>query len=97
MCLKPSGCCWRRCREGPGQGGSKRRGHLVAAIMQRKLDCRGWRLVVTGHSLGAGAAALIAMRLHARFPGACPPPPMSSWPGEPVCNRSNCSAMLKSS
>ena len=57
-------------REGPGRGGSKRRGHLVAAIVQRKLDCRGWRLVVTGHSLGAGAAALIAMRLHSRFPGA---------------------------
>ena len=59
-------------REGPGRGGSKRRGHLVAAIVQRKLDCRGWRLVVTGHSLGAGAAALIAMRLHGRFPGAPP-------------------------
>lgn len=39
---------------------------------------RGWSIVVTGHSLGAGAAALIAMRLHARFPGACPPPSMSS-------------------
>ncbi|KAK9827307.1 hypothetical protein WJX81_002709 [Elliptochloris bilobata] len=64
--------------EGPGRAGSKRRGHLVAAIVQRKLDCRGWRLVVTGHSLGAGAAALIAMRLHGRFPGVrcwsfCPP------------------------
>ena len=59
-------------REGPGRGGKKRRGHLVAAIVQRKLDCRGWRLVVTGHSLGAGAAALIAMRLHSRFPGTAP-------------------------
>ena len=70
-CLQMQPGCW--CREGPGRGGSKRRGHLVAAIVQRKLDCRGWRLVVTGHSLGAGAAALIAMRLHGRFPGAPPP------------------------
>jgi hypothetical protein len=44
----------------------------VAALMQRKLDCRGWRLVVTGHSLGAGAAALIALHLYGRFGGARP-------------------------
>ena len=42
----------------------------MAALMQRKLDCKGWRLVVTGHSLGAGAAALIAMHLYGRFPSA---------------------------
>ena len=35
--------------------------------MQRKLDCRNWRLVLTGHSLGAGAAALIALHLRGRF------------------------------
>ena len=49
--------------------GTKSKGHLVAAIMQRKLDCKGWRLVTCGHSLGAGAAALIALRLHDRFEG----------------------------
>ena len=39
----------------------------MAALMQRKLDCRNWRLVLTGHSLGAGAAALIALHLSGRF------------------------------
>ena len=39
----------------------------MAALMQRKLDCRNWRLVLTGHSLGAGAAALIALHLRGRF------------------------------
>ena len=37
--------------------------------MNRKLDCKGWRLVITGHSLGAGAAALIALKLYGRFQG----------------------------
>ncbi|KAL0029095.1 hypothetical protein WJX77_006448 [Trebouxia sp. C0004] len=31
-------------------------------------DCRGWRLVVTGHSLGAGASVLIALYLRNFFP-----------------------------
>ena len=42
----------------------------MAALMQRKLDCRNWRLVLTGHSLGAGAAALIALHLKGRFASA---------------------------
>ena len=37
--------------------------------MNRKLDCKGWKLVITGHSLGAGTAALIAVKLWGRFPG----------------------------
>lgn len=37
--------------------------------MNRKLDCKGWQLMVTGHSLGAGAAALIALKLYGRFTG----------------------------
>lgn len=32
-----------------------------------KHDCRGWRVVVCGHSLGAAAAALVAMQLRAEF------------------------------
>ena len=31
------------------------------------VTCRGWQLVVTGHSLGAGAAALCALYLHNYF------------------------------
>lgn len=45
----------------------------MAALMQRKLDCRNWRLVLTGHSLGAGAAALIALHLRGRFSSETPP------------------------
>jgi len=52
----------------PGEA-RKAAGHFVAAIMNRKLDLKGWQLVVTGHSLGAGAAALIALKLYGRFPG----------------------------
>ena len=55
----------------------------MAALMQRKLDCRNWRLVLTGHSLGAGAAALIALHLKGRFASAScsqspPAPDMSA-------------------
>jgi len=32
------------------------------------MDCRDWRLVITGHSLGAGAAALVALYVHNFFP-----------------------------
>lgn len=57
--------------------------HYVAALMQRKLDCRNWRLVLTGHSLGAGAAALIALHLSGRFPSE---PPLKIL--NPCCERS---------
>ena len=32
-------------------------------------DCRGWLLVLVGHDLGAGAAALLALRIKAWHPG----------------------------
>ncbi|EIE20387.1 alpha/beta-hydrolase [Coccomyxa subellipsoidea C-169] len=51
-----------------GEDAEARAQHYVAALMQRKLDCRDWRLVLTGHSLGAGAAALMALHLSGRFP-----------------------------
>ena len=60
---------WLQCRD-EGVSGATDEGQYVAALMQRKLDCRGWRLVVTGHSLGAGAAALIALHLYGRFQSA---------------------------
>lgn len=50
-----------------GKSARTKQQHYVAALMQRKLDCRNWRLVLTGHSLGAGAAALIALHLKGRF------------------------------
>ena len=67
-----SRCCSaeRLCSLRRDEGASKqtKQEHYVAALMQRKLDCRNWRLVLTGHSLGAGAAALIALHLSGRFP-----------------------------
>ena len=33
------------------------------------LTLQGWKLVVTGHSLGAGVAALLSLRLRSSFPG----------------------------
>ncbi|KAL3156144.1 hypothetical protein ABBQ32_012435 [Trebouxia sp. C0010 RCD-2024] len=39
---------------------------VPGARVQR--DCRGWRLVVTGHSLGAGASVLVALYLRNFFP-----------------------------
>ena len=35
---------------------------------------QGWSLVITGHSLGAGVAALMALKLKDRFPGVTPHP-----------------------
>lgn len=56
-------------RSSPGEA-QQAAGHFVATIMNRKLDCKGWQLVITGHSLGGGAAALIALKLYGRFKGA---------------------------
>ena len=54
-------------------------GQGVGAKMERALDARGYGLVVTGHSLGAGTAALISLKLKERFPGksACTAAPAS--------------------
>ena len=35
----------------------------------RRLHLEGWKLVMTGHSLGAGVAALISLKLRPAFPG----------------------------
>ena len=42
---------------------------------QDLVDCHDWRLVITGHSLGAGAAALVALYVHNFFPKCASPPP----------------------
>ena len=63
------------CRAESGKGLStqsearKAAGHFIAGLMSRKLDTSGWKLVITGHSLGAGASALIALKLSGRFKG----------------------------
>lgn len=44
----------------------------MGAKMQSKIDTKGYKLVVTGHSLGAGAAALISLKLRDNFEGWCP-------------------------
>ena len=47
-----------------------KRGQYAAAIMKRGIQGQGWKLVVTGHSLGAGVAALLSLKLRNSFPGA---------------------------
>ncbi|GLI69191.1 hypothetical protein VaNZ11_013760 [Volvox africanus] len=44
------------------------RGDCSSPLPLPDMDYRGWRLVVTGHSLGAGAAALLALRLRSELP-----------------------------
>ena len=66
---------------GSGKGGGRRAGleqrlspaEYKRLLTQRGVDCRGWRLVVTGHSLGAAVAALVAVHLREQFPGGCSP------------------------
>jgi sn1-specific diacylglycerol lipase len=42
----------------------------LAAVCDASLpDTKGWRLVVTGHSLGAGAASVLGLLLKPRYPG----------------------------
>ena len=52
-----------------GDGGTE--GEKVGAEMQKEIDTKGYKLVVTGHSLGAGAAALISLKLRDNFEGGC--------------------------
>ncbi|KAK9821582.1 hypothetical protein WJX81_008445 [Elliptochloris bilobata] len=49
-------------------GAADTKGEAVGTVIQRNVDTKGWDLVLTGHSLGAGAAALIALKLRSRFP-----------------------------
>lgn len=44
-------------------------GEGVGATMAKALDGKDYQLVITGHSLGAGTAALIGLKLKDRFPG----------------------------
>lgn len=50
---------------GRGRGGA---GAQVGDLMRRKIKEEGWELVVVGHSLGAGAAALISLKLRQFYP-----------------------------
>lgn len=47
-------------------------GEGVGAKMAKALDGKDYQLVITGHSLGAGTAALIGLKLKDRFPGLSP-------------------------
>ncbi|PRW60300.1 alpha beta-hydrolase isoform B [Chlorella sorokiniana] len=44
-------------------------GRQVGEIMRHKIEQEGWQLIVQGHSLGAGAAALVSLKLRDSFPG----------------------------
>lgn len=46
-------------------------GEGVGAKMAKALDGKNYQLVITGHSLGAGTAALVGLKLKGRFPGKC--------------------------
>lgn len=48
------------------------------------IDCRGWKLVMTGHSLGAGAAALVALYVHNFFPRCVSGQPLAGGAGRRV-------------
>lgn len=60
------------CHRGDGKPDLEghKRGQYAAAIMKRGLRGQGWKLVVTGHSLGAGVAALLSLKLRHTFSGA---------------------------
>ena len=63
----------RLCQTLPVSCSEELTGQGVGAKMERALDARGYGLVVTGHSLGAGTAALISLKLKERFPGKSAP------------------------
>lgn len=45
------------------------RSHPCTLCRRSKLQLRGWKVVVTGHSLGAAVATLLGMQLRERFAG----------------------------
>ncbi len=56
-------------------------GEGVGAKMAKALDGKNYQLVITGHSLGAGTAALIGLKLKARFPGQSLNSITANWEG----------------
>ena len=51
----------------------------------RWVHVQGWQLVLTGHSLGAGTAALMSLKLKERFPSeAASPCTVAAFPGGPA-------------
>lgn len=57
--------------EGRGKEGDEPPGRRVGEVMRRLVEQEGWQLVVEGHSLGAGAAALVSLKLREHYPGKC--------------------------
>ena len=56
----------------PAQAGSAKGDEPPTQQQQALPDCSGWQLVLAGHGLGAGAAALLALKVQAWHPGAEP-------------------------
>ena len=73
--LLPPAPCGRPTASAAGQApppsNPKAAAAVAAALKGRGLDTEGWQLVFAGHGVGAGAAALLALRLHVTWPGQC--------------------------
>ncbi|EFN60123.1 expressed protein, partial [Chlorella variabilis] len=52
-----------------GAGSEQSPGRQVGEIMRHLIEDEGWQFIVEGHSLGAGAAALISLKLLETYPG----------------------------
>lgn len=59
-------------------------------LAERGVDCRGWKLVVTGHSLGAAVAALVGMQLRDWYPGGSTGEWVAGWVGEDDVSQCAC-------
>jgi hypothetical protein len=56
----------------PQEAGELSASDYQRMLRERGLDCRGWNLVVVGHSLGAAVGALVGAHLRSWCPGEAP-------------------------
>ena len=51
------------------EGEEESPGRQTGSVMRRLIEEEGWQFIVQGHSLGAGAAALVSLKLREHYPG----------------------------